>query len=207
MAIGDLYELLWSYEQHDNLYQTKWHFVPILGGIGAADLTEEIYAQGIRGAIQNRIVNDLCLKTIITKKLKPDNEVDDYILTTGSGSHVPSCGDRQMILLDPALCVLYSLRTSKRGRAYRGRWYLGGVGDGIPVDGEIGNFYYHDYQDLADLILNDFGPSGSSNWRWVIWSPSQVVGGDWSAQVTQITSATPQKRFRYLKQRRFGHGS
>lgn len=115
----------------------------------------------------------------------------------------PGFGD----LLPPWVVLRVSEKTDVIGRRRRGRSFFSGAADGDMVAGlwDTGSETFFDLCSLySAAMLDRYGPSGPSDFDWVVFSRKSWTDTGWIGSSVIITSVVPRVDPSHLRSRRVG---
>lgn len=108
---------------------------------------------------------------------------------TGTGFR--SAGD----ILPPQCCALLSIRTLGRGRSFRGRTYIGPLGEADNNQGSISTGLQSALTSFVNSVFNSYG--GISGLEWTIYSRRLEQANDVTQVLIRNFIATQRRRSRY----------
>lgn len=212
MGLGDLYELIWTFDEFGELYQTKWHFLGRSAASNAEELAKLPTTYDVWGEMRKPMSNDIVLQTTSATRIRPEPSEE---FPFESFTFIPAItgqsmnGARAGSIVDLSLAALVTLRTLEPSRRGRGRWFWGALPEEWILEGKLSLSGWGTIQMWADTILNGtgIGHGGAAPHRWCVWSPnSPEPDGEWTQNVFPITDVVVSRNLAHLHSRRFGAG-
>jgi hypothetical protein len=108
-----------------------------------------------------------------------------------TGTGIRSAGD----ILPPQCCALLSIRTLGRGRSFRGRTYIGPLGESDQQQGSIGTGLQSALTAFVNSVFASYG--GISGLEWTVYSRRLSTSNDVTQVIIRNFVATQRRRSRY----------
>lgn len=170
-VLGDIYAVSVIYNLPGGIAQTNYGFQCIATVAGEAQQAlgaafQTALLKNTSGGLLHGTHNSVSSSRLWVTDVKP-GELATYIRTYSAVAGDEASGEA----LPPQCAAVLSLRTALKGRSYRGRVYLPGMGEVSQSGGTWIAAQQAKYATIAAQLLAVFGPSGTNtDWRLAVIS-------------------------------------
>jgi hypothetical protein len=205
-SIGDITKVSVRYELLGQSCESVFGFKQLAGGVGMADLLSDMHTATIGGQtwVQTWLAHwpaNVLFVELFAEDVVPGTQasIAFSVNTTGSAG----TGD----MLPPQNAAVTTLRTALKGRSYRGRCFISGIGEAGQTNGVLGAGWLGTQNTLLNWLLTRYGPSRTNtNFMWGVISRYLNKVKRVTPVLTEITSLDSDSIIRTQRRRSVGRG-
>jgi hypothetical protein len=175
MAIGDVYQVTYTWDYDGQRVQSVLHFKERVAETAAPAsfaLIEALNA-AFTGALSDCIVSGVNVVSMYARRVKPTPDIPYLLLADGNP---PFVGEVAGDPCPPQAAMLFSFYCTPAGASARGRLYLPGCSEAAQASGQITPAQLAIMEATRDTMLDDIGPVGANTGIWDLAVYSRKLG-------------------------------